>query len=112
MRERESVHHKRRRERGRRHGENLGKYIFLISASEVNAAYLGVPTAAAAAAGEGLVSDRKGRQTAHREAFKTEFTSTGVRPCRLIAICCTEEEKEVGRARNREVRGGGRRRGG
>lgn len=33
-------------EEERRRRENLGKYIFLITVSEVNAAYLGVPTAA------------------------------------------------------------------
>jgi len=37
----------------RRRRENLGKYIFLITVGEVNAAYLGVPTAAAAAGGGG-----------------------------------------------------------
>lgn len=36
-----------KREKERRRRENLGKYIFLITVSEVNAAYLGVPTAAA-----------------------------------------------------------------
>ncbi len=39
---------KKKREKERRRRENLGKYIFLITVSEVNAAYLGVPTAAAA----------------------------------------------------------------
>lgn len=33
-------------EKERRRRENLGKYIFLITVSEVNAAYLRVPTAA------------------------------------------------------------------
>jgi len=35
-----------RKESNRRCRENLGKYIFLITVSEVNAAYLRVPTAA------------------------------------------------------------------
>lgn len=43
--------HIREEQKERRHRENLGKYIFLITASEVNAAYLGVPTAAAAGGG-------------------------------------------------------------
>lgn len=35
-----------------------------------------------------------GRQTAHRETFKAEFTYTTVRPLRLIAICYTGEEEK------------------
>lgn len=35
-----------------------------------------------------------GRQTAHRETFKAEFTYAGVRPLCLIAICCTEVEEK------------------
>lgn len=35
---------KKKKKRGRRRGENLQKYIFLITVAEVNAAYLGVPT--------------------------------------------------------------------
>lgn len=42
---------KKKREKERRRRENLGKYIFLITVSEVNAAYLGVPTAAAGRGG-------------------------------------------------------------
>lgn len=42
----------REEEKEKRHRENLGKYIFLITVSEVNAAYLGVPTAARGGGGE------------------------------------------------------------
>lgn len=44
---------KKKREKERRRRENLGKYIFLITVSEVNAAYLGVPTAAGGGEGGG-----------------------------------------------------------
>lgn len=84
-------------EEERRRRENLGKYIFLITVSEVNAAYLGVPTAAGRGGGgeeRGELFDRGGRQTAHRETFKAEFTYAGVRPLCLIAICCTEVEEK------------------
>lgn len=96
------------REKERRRRENLGKYIFLITVSEVNAAYLGVPTAAE---GGGGGEERGsyltgGRQTAYREMFKAEFTYTGVRPRCLIAICCTEEEgKKAAGGRKRRQRG-------
>ncbi len=86
---------KKKREKARRRRENLGKYIFLITVSEVNAAYLGVPTAAGGGGGEERGSYLTGeRQTVHREMFKAEFTYTGVRPRRMIAICCTEEEEK------------------
>ena len=42
-----------REEEERRRRENLGKYIFLITVSGVNAAYLGVPTAAGRGGGGG-----------------------------------------------------------
>lgn len=89
-------------ERERRRRENLQKYIFLITVTEVNAAYLGVPTAAGGG-GVGGLFDRRGRQTAHREAFKTEFTYRGVRPRCLIAICCTEEGKKSSRGEEAEA---------
>lgn len=50
-------------EEERRRRENLGKYIFLITVSEVNAAYLGVPTAAGRGGGgeeRGELFDRGG----------------------------------------------------
>lgn len=46
-----NISEEKKREKKRRRRENLGKYIFLITVSEVNAAYLGVPTAAAAGGG-------------------------------------------------------------
>lgn len=85
----------REEEKDRRHRENLGKYIFLITVSEVNAAYLGVPTAAGGGGGKERGSYlTEERQTVHGEPFKAEFTYTGVRPLCLIAICCTEEEEK------------------
>lgn len=96
----------RQEEKERRHRENLGKYIFLITVSEVNAAYLGVPRAAGGGGGkEGGSYLTEERQTVHGEPFKAEFTYTGVRPLCLIAICCTEEEEK------KQCGGGGRGRG-
>lgn len=73
----------KKKKRERRCRENLQKYIFLITVTEVNAAYLGVPTAAGGGGVEegGYLTgggDRRRTERRLKQSLPTEESGLGV----------------------------------